>query len=121
MSPLQPGRSRKVISANIRTEVKHGKKPGQAAAIAYSKARESGSVAGPKKRSTKQIVPGVPRSHPLSRAVQRREARTGRHGMGGTRCTARFTGRTGVKYRCTKALGHSGRHAFRAPGAPGFK
>lgn len=39
--PLQKGSSRKVIAANIRTEVKAGRKPSQAAAIAYSKAGKS--------------------------------------------------------------------------------
>lgn len=36
--PLQPGSSKKVIQQNIRTEVQAGKKPSQAAAIAYKKA-----------------------------------------------------------------------------------
>lgn len=37
--PLQEGSSRETISANIATEVRAGKDPKQAAAIAYSKAR----------------------------------------------------------------------------------
>jgi hypothetical protein len=37
--PLQEGSSREVISANIATEIRAGKDPKQAAAIAYSKAR----------------------------------------------------------------------------------
>jgi len=38
--PLQKGSSRATISANIRTEIHAGKKPDQAAAIAYSEARK---------------------------------------------------------------------------------
>ena len=37
--PLQEGKLQETISKNIATEVKAGKKPAQAAAIAYSKAR----------------------------------------------------------------------------------
>lgn len=36
--PLKKGKSKKVIQENIRTEIKHGKPPQQAAAIAYAKA-----------------------------------------------------------------------------------
>ena len=36
--PLKKGSSKKVIAANIRTEIKAGKSPAVAAAIAYSKA-----------------------------------------------------------------------------------
>lgn len=39
--PLKSGSSRKVISANIRTEVRGGRPVKQAAAIAYSKAGKS--------------------------------------------------------------------------------
>jgi len=39
--PLKKGRSKKVISQNIRTEIRAGKKPSQAAAIAYRKAGRS--------------------------------------------------------------------------------
>ncbi len=38
--PLAPGRSRKVISENIKREIKAGKPRKQAIAIALSKARE---------------------------------------------------------------------------------
>lgn len=36
--PLKSGKSNKVISANIRTEMKHGKSQKQAVAISLSKA-----------------------------------------------------------------------------------
>lgn len=39
--PLKSGKSKKVISQNIATEVKAGKPVKQAAAIAYSKAGKS--------------------------------------------------------------------------------
>lgn len=39
--PLKSGKSKKVISQNIRTEVKHGKPKKQAVAIAMRKAGKS--------------------------------------------------------------------------------
>ena len=39
--PLKSGKSRKTMSANIRTEMKAGKPQKQAVAIAYSVARKS--------------------------------------------------------------------------------
>ncbi len=39
--PLQQGGSKKVIEANIKTEIRSGKPPKQAAAIAYRKAGKS--------------------------------------------------------------------------------
>ena len=41
--PLKKGSSKKVIQQNIATEIKAGKPPKQAAAIAYSKAGKSKS------------------------------------------------------------------------------
>lgn len=38
--PLKKGKSKKAISANIRTEMRAGKPQKQAIAIAYSKARK---------------------------------------------------------------------------------
>lgn len=39
--PLVKGKSKKAIQKNIRTEIKRGKKPSQAVAIAYSVAGKS--------------------------------------------------------------------------------
>jgi hypothetical protein len=39
--PIKSGKSQKVISANIRTEMKHGKSQAQSIAIALSKAGKS--------------------------------------------------------------------------------
>lgn len=39
--PLKPGKSKKVISENIKTEIKAGKPKDQAIAIAFSKAGKS--------------------------------------------------------------------------------
>ncbi len=39
--PLKSGKSQKVISANIRTEMKHGKPRAQAVAISLSMAKKS--------------------------------------------------------------------------------
>jgi len=38
--PLKPGKSKKVISSNIATEIRAGKPRNQAVAIAYSKAKK---------------------------------------------------------------------------------
>lgn len=40
--PLKKGSSKKAVQSNIRTLIREGKPPKQAAAIAYSKARQAG-------------------------------------------------------------------------------
>lgn len=52
--PLKRGSSRKVISENIGELIRSGRKPSQAAAIAYSEARESGAKIPRKKPSRKR-------------------------------------------------------------------
>lgn len=46
--PLKSGTSKKTLQQNIRTEIQAGKDPRQAAAIAYSKQRESAKKPGKK-------------------------------------------------------------------------
>ena len=60
--PLESGSSRETIGHNIATEIRAGKKPAQAIAIAYSNARKTGH-GKPKKKSLyikrKMISPRV--------------------------------------------------------------
>lgn len=48
--PLKEGSSQETISENIATEIRAGKDPKQAAAIAYSKARGDGVSPDPKEK-----------------------------------------------------------------------
>lgn len=48
--PLRSGKSRRVISANIKTEMMHGKPQKQAVAIAMSKAGMSKKAKGKKSK-----------------------------------------------------------------------
>ncbi len=48
--PLKKGKSKASVSANIRTEIKHGKPQKQAVAIALDTARKSGAKIPKKKK-----------------------------------------------------------------------
>lgn len=48
--PLKKGKSKKTVGKNIATEIRAGKEPKQAAAIAYSEARKSGAKIPKKKK-----------------------------------------------------------------------
>lgn len=55
--PLKSGTSKSTVSANIKAEIKSGKKPAQAIAIALSKAGKSKpSMAAPKAAPMKKMV-----------------------------------------------------------------
>jgi hypothetical protein len=51
--PLRTGRSRKVVSSNIRTEINHGKPHKQAIAIAIHKAQQYGHSTHHRRRKTR--------------------------------------------------------------------
>jgi len=63
---LKTGRSQKTISANIATEIRHGRPAAQAKAIAYRKARQSGPVAKPK---AGKVKPAPSRAARAGRAI----------------------------------------------------
>lgn len=69
--PLKKGSSKKTISANIAKEIRSGKSPKQAAAIAYNVAGKSKKSASKKRNSTKKrkrqevIMPKGGKSYPL--------------------------------------------------------
>ena len=52
--PLRKGKSKRVVSENIKTEMSHGKPQKQAVAIALNKARESGAKI-PRKKSSRGL------------------------------------------------------------------
>ena len=57
--PLRKGRSRKVISANIKTEIEHGKPQKQAVAIALNKAGLSKPKTSQQKFEAKRMKQGA--------------------------------------------------------------
>jgi hypothetical protein len=67
--PLKSGSSQETISSNIGTEIRHGKDPKQAAAIAYSKARgDEAEDAGPYLWEVTFIGAGI--GHPAYHTVK---------------------------------------------------
>lgn len=72
--PLLRGKSRKTIAANIATEIRHGRSPSQAAAIAYSLARSSKSTPqhrGDAKRERAQLRAELKTARERVRAAKR--------------------------------------------------
>lgn len=53
--PLKPGKSKAVVSQNIKTEMAHGKSQAQSVAIALNTARKSG---GKPKQSLRTMMKG---------------------------------------------------------------
>jgi hypothetical protein len=68
--PLKPGSSQATVSKNIATEVRAGRPPKQAAAIAYSKARGGAAPAGPTDVLKRAIKAGTAESEAQKQALK---------------------------------------------------
>ena len=56
--PLKPGKSKAVVSQNIKTEMAHGKSQAQSVAIALNTARKSGAKIPKPKQSLRTMMKG---------------------------------------------------------------